>query len=172
MYSLVLIEDEPLTLNLLASLIQWEKYGFMLLEKFEDSKAALEFIKARKPDLVISDIKMPKVSGLEIAKYCFENFKETHVALISAYRDFEYAKQAIKYAVKDYIEKPVNMKEMINLLENYKKEHPKSMHIPDDEDYEGKYIKECVVPGIAKKANDDFGDDVLIPAVVKVETEN
>lgn len=134
MYSLVLIEDEPLTLNLLASLIQWEKYGFMLLEKFEDSKAALEFIKARKPDLVISDIKMPKVSGLEIAKYCFENLKETQVALISAYRDFEYAKQAIKYAVKDYIEKPVNMKEMINLLENYKKEHPKSMHIPDDEE--------------------------------------
>lgn len=45
-------------------------------------------------------------------------------------------------------------------------------HIPDDENYEGKYIKECVVPGIAKKANDDFGDDVLIPAVVKVERES
>ena len=45
-------------------------------------------------------------------------------------------------------------------------------HISDDENYKGKYIKECVVPGIAKKANDDFGDDVLIPAVVKVERES
>lgn len=134
MYSLVLIEDEPLTLDLLASLIQWEKYGFTLLGKFEDSKEALEFIKKRKPDLVISDIKMPKVSGLEIAKYCFENLKGTQVALISAYRDFEYAKQAIKYSVKDYIEKPVNKKEMINLLESYKSEHPKSMYIPDDDE--------------------------------------
>ena len=51
-------------------------------------------------------------------------------------------------------------------------EFDETWHISDDEDYEGKYIKECVVPGIAKKANDDFGDDVLIPAVVKVETEN
>ena len=45
-------------------------------------------------------------------------------------------------------------------------------HGDEDEEYEGKYIKECIVPGIAKKANDDYGDDVLIPAVVKVETEN
>lgn len=53
-------------------------------------------------------------------------------------------------------------------------EFDETWHILDDEDeeYEGKYIKECVVPGIAKKANDDFGDDVLIPAVVKVETES
>lgn len=53
-------------------------------------------------------------------------------------------------------------------------EFDETWHILDDEDeeYEGKYIKECIVPGIAKKANDDYGDDVLIPAVVKVETEN
>lgn len=51
-------------------------------------------------------------------------------------------------------------------------EFDETWHILEDEDYEGKYIKECVVPGIAKKANDDFGDDVLIPAVVKVERES
>ena len=53
-------------------------------------------------------------------------------------------------------------------------EFDETWHILDDEDeeYEGKYIKECIVPCIAKKANDDYGDDVLIPAVVKVETEN
>ena len=53
-------------------------------------------------------------------------------------------------------------------------EFDETWHILDDEyeEYEGKYIKECIVPGIAKKANDDYGDDVLIPAVVKVETEN
>lgn len=53
-------------------------------------------------------------------------------------------------------------------------EFDETWHILDDEDeeYEGKYIKECIVPGIAKKANDDYGDDVLIPAVVKLETEN
>ena len=53
-------------------------------------------------------------------------------------------------------------------------EFDETWHILDDEyeEYEGKYIKECIVPGIAKKANDDYGDDVLIPAVVKLETEN
>ena len=53
-------------------------------------------------------------------------------------------------------------------------EFDETWHIPYDEDevYEGKHIKECVVPGIAKKANDDLGDDVLIPAVVKVEMES
>lgn len=57
---------------------------------------------------------------------------------------------------------------------NHGDEFDETWHILDDEDeeYEGKYIKECIVPGIAKKANDDYGDDVLIPAVVKVETEN
>lgn len=53
-------------------------------------------------------------------------------------------------------------------------EFDETWHIPDDEDeeYEGKHIKECVIPGIAKKANDDLGDDVLIPAVVKIEMES
>ena len=120
MYSIILIDDEPFTLEFLSVLVPWQEYGFTLSGKFEDPKEALDFIRENSPDLVISDIRMPDISGIDIAKFCHEFSKDTRVVLISAYRDFEYAKQAIKYSVLDYVEKPVKKKDIIEILKKYR----------------------------------------------------
>lgn len=135
MYSIILIDNEPFTLEFLSVLVPWQEYGFKLAGKFEDPKDALDFIRENSPDLVISDIRMPDISGIDIAKFCYEFSTGTRVVLISAYRDFEYAKQAIKYSVLDYVEKPVKKKDIIEILKKYRPPVEKSdANFPSDEE--------------------------------------
>ncbi len=116
MYTLILVDDEPLALKQLSSLIKWEDYGFKLLKTFTRGQEAITFIEKNHPDLVITDIKMPYVTGIDIAEYCFNSHFLTTVAFMSAYRDFEYAQCALSYGVSEYIEKPIKKKDIIALL--------------------------------------------------------
>lgn len=156
MYSIVLIDDEPFTLEFLSVLVPWQEYGFTLSGKFEDAKEALDFIRENPPDLVISDIRMPDISGIEIAKFCYKHLKNTRVVLISAYRDFEYAKQAIKYSVLDYVEKPVKKKDIIEILKKY---HPPiekgDVNFPSDEEMSAsQWLFSDLMCGIITDKND------------------
>lgn len=135
MYTLILIDDEPFTLEFLSTLISWEDYNFSLAGKFDNGQEAIDFLKENPVDLVISDIKMPDISGIDIAKFCFEECPETQTALISAYRDFEYAHQAIKYSVSEYLVKPVKKQEITNLLKKFCETHiDKRFVLPSDND--------------------------------------
>ena len=68
------------------------------------------------PDIVLTDIKMPFMDGLELAKHIHEDYMNTKVILFSGWDDFEYARLAISYGVSEYIMKPINYEEMQNLL--------------------------------------------------------
>ena len=109
MYKLILIDDEPVMLRQLSRLYDWESYGFKLEGTFANGAAADDFLKENPMDLVISDIKMPFKSGLELAKSCHELYPDTWFIFISAYRDFEYAREATRYNVIDYITKPIDL---------------------------------------------------------------
>mgnify|MGYP000396999265 CR=1 FL=1 len=82
----------------------------------QNGKEALELMEEVHPDLVISDIKMPFMDGLELAKHIHEDYMNTKVILFSGWDDFEYARLAISYGVSEYIMKPINYEEMQNLL--------------------------------------------------------
>lgn len=120
MYNAILVDDEALIRNAISSTIQWENYGFHLTATCQNAKQAVEILETDTPDLVITDICMPFMDGLELSKYIHENFPNIIVVIISGYNDFEYAKQAVHYHVQDYLLKPVTAAEFSDLLTKVK----------------------------------------------------
>lgn len=117
--NLVLIDDEPRALQQFKNIIDWNKFGFSCIGAFSDSSEALEFIKSNTVHAIITDIMMPGLSGIDIAAYCDEHFPNIKIVLVSAYRNFDYAKTAIRYkSVVDYILKPLTFTGIENALKN------------------------------------------------------
>lgn len=115
-FSIILADDEQQILYGMKKGIEWEKLGFRVAGVAQNGKEALELMEEVHPDLVISDIKMPFMDGLELAKHIHEDYMNTKVILFSGWDDFEYARLAISYGVSEYIMKPINYEEMQNLL--------------------------------------------------------
>ena len=115
-FSIVLADDEQNILFGMKKGIPWEELGFEVVGTAQNGKEALELIEEYHPDLLISDIKMPFMDGLELAKIIHESYMTTKVILFSGWDDFEYARLAISYGVSEYIMKPINFEEMKSLL--------------------------------------------------------
>lgn len=123
MYKVLLAEDEVQVLGAMLTTIPWEKYGFEVPTGCQDGKAAIETIQnGFVPNLVIADICMPFVDGLELAKFVSENLPDTMVVILTGFNEFKYAQKAIQLKVYDYILKPVTPNKMAELLTRYKQE--------------------------------------------------
>lgn len=122
LYKVAIADDEDIMREGLANLVDWEAMGFELVAQFEDGKEALQYIKDYPVDIVFTDIKMTVVSGLELARYVHENKLPIKVVLVSGYKDFEYARQAVRFNVVDYIIKPISIKEIKEIFRKIKSE--------------------------------------------------
>lgn len=120
MYSFIFVDDESVIREKILRLIDWEIFGFTCVGSFSNGRTALEFLKKNNVDLVISDIKMPLVSGLDIAKFLHETHKNTQIILLSAYRDFQYAVEAIQYKISAYLTKPISTGDLKRELQRVK----------------------------------------------------
>lgn len=116
MYRVVLVDDEPWALSGLEELIDWNKSGFAIVAKFTDPEVALEEIIRIKPDVIFTDIRMPKMSGVQLTAYLKENNIDSEIVFISAYRDFEAARKALEYGACQYILKPFDENEVENTI--------------------------------------------------------
>ncbi len=117
MIKTLIVDDEPFIRQGLRVLIDWEKYGYEIVDEAENGLKAIEKIKEKEIDLVITDIKMPEMDGLELIEYVSKNIKrKINYIVLSGYCEFEYARQAIRYNVEDYILKPIQREELINSL--------------------------------------------------------
>lgn len=117
MYKVLLVDDEVLIREAIRQNIHWEEMGFELIAGCENGKQAMEVIEKTPPDLVLTDIYMPYVDGIELARYIHEHCPDTRTVIISGYDEFEYAKQAVRYQVMEYILKPVTPAELTEVLE-------------------------------------------------------
>ena len=97
MWKVVAADDEGYIREALKKLINWEKMNCDLVSVLEDGQELIQCIENESPDIVITDIQMPGVNGLEVCKYLYETRPETQVIILTAYSDFDYAKFAIKY---------------------------------------------------------------------------
>jgi len=116
MYQVIAVDDELVIRSGITNFINSEFEDFEVLQSFCDGAEAIEFIKTNDIDLIISDIRMNRVSGIDLAKYIFEHKPYIKVILLSGYREFEYARSALQYGVKNYILKPTNFAEFREVL--------------------------------------------------------
>jgi YesN/AraC family two-component response regulator len=119
-YKVLFVDDEPWVIIDILHNIPWQRLGFDVIGHYERPGKAKEAILAKKPHLVFVDINMPVMNGFELIRQCREEGSDTAFIILSAYSDFEFAKQAIRAAVLDYCLKPVNPGAMIKTLEEIK----------------------------------------------------
>lgn len=105
-------DDAPFISNHISKFIKSNFEECTVVGVFSDGSEALEYMKSKPIDLIITDIRMSKVSGLDLAKYVFENMLPTRVIIITAFQEFEYARKAINYNVSDFLCKPINPNEL------------------------------------------------------------
>ena len=126
MINVLVVDDEPFIRQGLKILIDWEEYGFQITGEAANGKVALELLEKEHFDLIITDIKMPQLNGIELIKQVRESRnKDIKIIVLSGFYEFEYAKQAIKYNVVDYILKPIQEQELIRVLKEFKEQYKK-----------------------------------------------
>ena len=109
MYSLLIAEDELTTRRGLVNMVKWNEIGFQVDGEFVDGQELLEYLKNNVPDVILTDIKMSHVSGLDIARFVWEENLPIQIVFLSGYKDFAYAQSAVEYRVFHYLTKPVSI---------------------------------------------------------------
>lgn len=118
MYHVLLADDEESVLNVLRTSIDWQGLGIGTLLTANDGLAALELFERQKIDLLITDIRMPRMDGLELIRSVRRLYPETRCILLTAYGEFDYARQAIDLGVENYLLKPVAKNEIEQTVSN------------------------------------------------------
>ncbi len=126
MYRVLIVDDEALIREGLKVICDWEELGFTVCGDAASGEEALQKILQDKPDLVLMDIKMPGMSGLEIIKKCREADVTSRFIVISGYSDFTYAQEAIRYGVENYLTKPVDEDELLPTITSLKESMDKA----------------------------------------------
>jgi len=127
-YKVLLVDDEILIRERIAGHIPWSEMGYVLAGICEHGKEAVKIIEKEQIDLILTDICMPYMDGLELAQYVYERKKNIKVVIISGYDEFDYAKKALKYQVFSYVLKPVTASEMIGILKKVRKVMDLELH--------------------------------------------
>lgn len=121
MYKVFLVDDEPWVLMGLKSMLNWGTHGFSIVGEASDGVSARERIRYMKPDLIISDIRMPGMSGLDLLESVQGEDLICEILLISGYADFDYAKRAIQLGVRGYLVKPIREEELSDYLKKIRR---------------------------------------------------
>lgn len=122
MLKVLITDDEKQVRMGLRLKVDWEEEGFEIIGEASNGKEALEWLRTMKIDLVITDMRMPIMDGLEFAQRCFEEFPQVKVIVLSGYSDFEYVRGSMQKGVKDYLLKPVAPDELEETLRKILKE--------------------------------------------------
>ncbi len=120
MYRVLLVDDEVLVREAISENIKWDELGYELAGSCQNGKEAIDFLEKNSVDVVLTDICMPYVDGMELSEFIFNHLKNINIIIFSGFDDFEYAKKAIKYNVKEYLLKPVTASELSKILTDLK----------------------------------------------------
>ena len=121
LYTVIVADDEDELREAMCTMIPWEDWGFLLVGNAGNGLDALELVEKHEPDLLLTDIRMPFISGIELARQVREVRPATNIAFLSGYDDFEYAKQAIQYNVISYMLKPLTLEGLAAELRNIRR---------------------------------------------------
>ena len=122
MFKLVIVEDEDNIRHSLECFIPWKKIGFQVVNTFSDGSDALAYLREHPCDVVLTDILMNRMSGLEMIRNLHDVSPRTKVVILSGHNDFAYAQQAIQYRVVHYLLKPVDEDELMDVFKGLKEQ--------------------------------------------------
>lgn len=122
MYKVLLADDEMLDLEGMKRFIPWSELGLEVVDAVSNGFAACDVIKHRPVDILVTDINMPNMSGLELARKAIEKKPDIRIVFVSGYQDFHYVKQALSMKACSYVLKPVDDDELIASLQTIKQE--------------------------------------------------
>jgi two-component system, response regulator YesN len=120
MYKVIIVDDETWICRLIRKIVDWESLGFQVTDSVNDGLSALELIKESKPELVITDIRMPGLDGISLIKAVREEKVDVEFIIVSGYSDFEYARSALTFDAFAYILKPLDREEFVDILRRVK----------------------------------------------------
>lgn len=128
MFKVILADDEPVIIKGLRKMISWEKLNAEIVGEAENGEELLRQIRSLSPDIVISDVSMPKMSGIDVIKELRQDDRKTKVIFLSGYQEFDYVKAAIRYEAQEYLLKPVGKEELeqavLRAEQSLKKDNP------------------------------------------------
>ena len=126
MINVMIVDNESAIRKGMLHFIQWTSLGCEIAAQAGDGQAALDLIPAVKPDLIISDIRMPGMDGLELASRIYQEYPDIKVIILTGYPDFKYAQRAIQSHVVDFVLKPVSVENLTRAVEKAKAEIEKA----------------------------------------------
>lgn len=168
MYKVMLVDDEPSVCKGLSKIIDWYGCGFQVADTAFNGLDAYEKHMENHFDLIITDLKMPKMGGIELLKKIYASEYPCQVIIVSAYGEFSYAQEAMQYGVDYYLLKPIEETVMEGYLSQIKEKldaHEKPMsQIPDSEQIENQYrmASNGVVPEIKNYINTHFHEQLSL----------
>ena len=151
MLKIFLAEDEVVVRETIKRMIPWEELGFELVGEAADGEMALPLLIRQQPDLLITDIKMPFMDGLTLARLAKKEIPGLKVVILSGYDDFNYAKQAIGIGVEDYLLKPITKNALIERLSEIRSRYE---HAKTQKEYYEKFQRE--MQAYEKNSSRDF----------------
>lgn len=177
MLKLLIVDDEQFTRDCLVQRIPWENYGARVIATASDGLEALSRMEEALPDILITDIKMPKMNGIDLLRAVRERFPSVDAIMISGYEEFEYAKGALNLGAKRYLLKPIDPAELIDAVLGIK-EQRKAMGVREPaQTVAGEYLRcmlySCYTPEQVEDAMGRFSEfDGKWFSVVELQLDN
>ncbi|MUT68262.1 response regulator [Paenibacillus sp. NEAU-GSW1] len=129
MLNVIIVDDELLMRIGLKSMINWEEHGFYMIGEAANGKEALELALQHSPDLIITDIKMPVMDGLELIRQASQHFSNCQYVILSCLDEFQYAKEALRLGAVDYlIKSDMKQQQLLDVLSMVKKKNERLLH--------------------------------------------
>ena len=143
-YKVLLVDDEEEVRNAIEQRISWEELGFEVIGKAQNGVKAMEIAEKLQPDVVITDIKMPYMNGLELARNLKEENPGVRILILTGFDEFEYAKEAVHLEIEEYILKPLNATEITKVFEDLKKKLDQEINEKKSAELLKKYYKDSL----------------------------
>ena len=126
MFKILIADDEPFTRRCIIHALPWEENGFSVVASCKNGKEAFEALEEYLPDIVITDVRMPIMDGLDLLKKIQASYPHICVIIISGFEEFDYVKTAMDYGAYGYVLKPLNPDELLTVIktDHHRKVHP------------------------------------------------
>ncbi|WP_339819231.1 response regulator [Paenibacillus sp. FSL R7-0216] len=117
----LIVDDEHLIRNLIRMRIDWEQEGFEIVGEAPSAQEAMELVEQQKPDVILTDIYMPNIDGIEFSRSVLEKHPQIKIVVVSGHDEFEYAQQSIKIGVFDFLLKPIRAADLLHVTSKLKR---------------------------------------------------